>query len=55
METPVNFTPSDLHLLQHALSMNRDAESFKVQLTDGQEIELVPAYAKYLIEHLEGV
>lgn len=48
----VTFTKRDVTTIRNALARNRDAESFTVTLQSGETIDLVPGYAKYLLEYL---
>lgn len=50
----IAWTKGKLAQLKAAYEANKNANTFKLKLDPEGEIELVPGYAKYLIEYLEG-
>lgn len=50
----IAWTLPKLAQLKEAYAKNKDAESFKLTVEPEGEITLIPSYAKYLIEYLEG-
>lgn len=50
----IAWTRSKFILLCDAYKANKQAERFTITLDPEGEVTLIPAYAKYLIEYLEG-
>lgn len=50
----IAWTPAKLAQLKAAYEANKHAERFKLNVQPEGEITLIPSYAKYLIEYLEG-